>query len=195
LRPLTRSSLLSDCMLWIVKEQGIRKRTVHAPPRRVLDTLRLVASSGGPGRCEFALNNACNALCRLGSACRSVPRCGRCQSPVPKSLVEFLFLVLTLCAITIIFVRLALRLDYHLDVRLAFAIVGAARHYEPAFFEVAGRSGNRKMFGTSMDAHLHYYTVVLVQERRIIGACQQRPEPRRRWPSGFLPLSNDRTLG
>jgi predicted acylesterase/phospholipase RssA len=44
-------------------------------------------------------------------------------------------------------------------------------------------------------AYLHYNTVVLVQERGIIGACQQRPEQRRRWPSGFLPLSNDRTLG
>ena len=30
---------------------------------RALDTLRLVLSSGGPGRCEFALNNACNANC------------------------------------------------------------------------------------------------------------------------------------
>jgi MoaA/NifB/PqqE/SkfB family radical SAM enzyme len=38
--------------------------TAHAPPRsRAWDTLRLVLSSGGPGRCEFALNNACNANC------------------------------------------------------------------------------------------------------------------------------------
>jgi MoaA/NifB/PqqE/SkfB family radical SAM enzyme len=34
-----------------------------APRSRFLDTLRLVASAGGPGRCEFALNNACNANC------------------------------------------------------------------------------------------------------------------------------------
>jgi hypothetical protein len=38
--------------------------TAHAPPRsRAWDTLRLVLSSGGPGRCEFALNNACNVNC------------------------------------------------------------------------------------------------------------------------------------
>ena len=38
--------------------------SADTPPRsRVWDTLRLVASSGGPGRCEFALNNACNANC------------------------------------------------------------------------------------------------------------------------------------
>ncbi|HEX4238000.1 MAG TPA: radical SAM protein [Xanthobacteraceae bacterium] len=38
--------------------------TAHAPPRsRAWDTQRLVLSSGGPGRCEFTLNNACNANC------------------------------------------------------------------------------------------------------------------------------------
>jgi len=41
-----------------------RETVVEAPPRsRAWDTLRLVLSSGGPGRCEFALNNACNANC------------------------------------------------------------------------------------------------------------------------------------
>ncbi len=48
----------------------------EAPPRsRALDTLRLVLSSGGPGRCEFALNNACNANCGFCNFARdSLPR-------------------------------------------------------------------------------------------------------------------------
>jgi MoaA/NifB/PqqE/SkfB family radical SAM enzyme len=47
-----------------------------APPRsRVWDTLKLVASSGGPGRCEFALNNACNANCGFCNFARdSLPK-------------------------------------------------------------------------------------------------------------------------
>jgi MoaA/NifB/PqqE/SkfB family radical SAM enzyme len=45
----------------------------HAPPRsRVWDTLRLVALSGGPGRCEFALNNACNANCGFCNFARDI---------------------------------------------------------------------------------------------------------------------------
>jgi MoaA/NifB/PqqE/SkfB family radical SAM enzyme len=43
---------------------ALAKKAAEAPPRsRAFDTLRLVLSSGGPGRCEFALNNACNANC------------------------------------------------------------------------------------------------------------------------------------
>jgi MoaA/NifB/PqqE/SkfB family radical SAM enzyme len=51
-------------------------RDADAPPRsRVLDTLRLVVSSGGPGRCEFALNNACNANCGFCNFARdSLPK-------------------------------------------------------------------------------------------------------------------------
>jgi pyruvate-formate lyase-activating enzyme len=30
---------------------------------RVVDTLRLVLDTGGPGFCQFAINNACNANC------------------------------------------------------------------------------------------------------------------------------------
>src|SRR5437764_13720179 len=46
------------------QREMVEMRIAHARPRsRVWDTLRLVASSGGPGRCEFALNNACNANC------------------------------------------------------------------------------------------------------------------------------------
>src|SRR5690606_24642826 len=40
------------------------------PPARAFETLRLVLSSGGPGRCEFALNNACNANCGFCSFAR-----------------------------------------------------------------------------------------------------------------------------
>jgi MoaA/NifB/PqqE/SkfB family radical SAM enzyme len=36
------------------------------------DTLRLIATSGGPGRCEFALNNACNANCGFCNFARDV---------------------------------------------------------------------------------------------------------------------------
>jgi len=43
---------------------GVAEKVAHAPPRsRTWDTLRLIMSSGGPGRCEFALTNACNANC------------------------------------------------------------------------------------------------------------------------------------
>jgi MoaA/NifB/PqqE/SkfB family radical SAM enzyme len=51
-------------------------RIAHAPPRsRVWDTLQLVALSGGPGRCEFALNNACNANCGFCNFARdSLPK-------------------------------------------------------------------------------------------------------------------------
>jgi len=40
-----------------------------------------------------------------------------------KSLVELLFLVLALTGITIIFMRLALRIDYHIGVHFAPAIL------------------------------------------------------------------------
>ena len=47
-------------------EQGPQAR----PRSRALETLRLVLSSGGPGRAEFALNNACNANCGFCSFAR-----------------------------------------------------------------------------------------------------------------------------
>jgi len=55
---------------------ALAKKAAEAPPRsRALDTLRLVLSSGGPGRCEFALNNACNANCGFCNFARdSLPR-------------------------------------------------------------------------------------------------------------------------
>jgi hypothetical protein len=40
------------------------------PGGGALETLRLVLSSGGPGRAEFALNNACNANCGFCSFAR-----------------------------------------------------------------------------------------------------------------------------
>jgi pyruvate-formate lyase-activating enzyme len=53
----------------------------HAAPRsRFWDTLRLVASSGGPGRCEFALNNACNANCGF---------CNFARDTLPKERWEY----------------------------------------------------------------------------------------------------------
>jgi MoaA/NifB/PqqE/SkfB family radical SAM enzyme len=51
-----------------------------APRSRVWDTLKLVASSGGPGRCEFALNNACNANCGF---------CNFARDKLPKERWEY----------------------------------------------------------------------------------------------------------
>jgi len=51
-----------------------------APRSRGLDTLRLVLSSGGPGRCEFALNNACNANCGF---------CNFARDKLPKERWEY----------------------------------------------------------------------------------------------------------
>ncbi len=50
------------------------------PRSRTWDTLRLVMSSGGPGRCEFALNNACNANCGF---------CNFARDKLPKERWEY----------------------------------------------------------------------------------------------------------
>jgi MoaA/NifB/PqqE/SkfB family radical SAM enzyme len=42
---------------------GTASRPGWSARERAWDTLRLVVSSAGPGRCEFALTNACNANC------------------------------------------------------------------------------------------------------------------------------------
>ena len=52
----------------------------EAPRSRAWDTLRLVMSSGGPGRCEFALNNACNANCGF---------CNFARDKLPKERWEY----------------------------------------------------------------------------------------------------------
>ncbi len=60
---------------------AITENVADAKPRsRVWDTLRLVASSGGPGRCEFALNNACNANCGF---------CNFARDKLPKERWEY----------------------------------------------------------------------------------------------------------
>jgi MoaA/NifB/PqqE/SkfB family radical SAM enzyme len=59
----------------------VTKSPADAPPRsRAWDTLRLVMSSGGPGRCEFALNNACNANCGF---------CNFARDKLPKERWEY----------------------------------------------------------------------------------------------------------
>ena len=55
----------------IVPDADAVSRPGWSARERVWDTLRLVVSSGGPGRCEFALNNACNANCGF---CNFAPR-------------------------------------------------------------------------------------------------------------------------
>ncbi|MBI4366911.1 MAG: radical SAM protein [Deltaproteobacteria bacterium] len=60
---------------------AIAERASDAAPRsRAWDTLRLVVSSGGPGRCEFALNNACNANCGF---------CNFARDKLPKERWEY----------------------------------------------------------------------------------------------------------
>ena len=62
----------------LARDRAVEKA---APPRsRVWDTLKLVASSGGPGRCEFALNNACNANCGF---------CNFARDKLPKERWEY----------------------------------------------------------------------------------------------------------
>jgi MoaA/NifB/PqqE/SkfB family radical SAM enzyme len=59
----------------------VTKQPADAAPRsRAWDTLRLVMSSGGPGRCEFALNNACNANCGF---------CNFARDKLPKDRWEY----------------------------------------------------------------------------------------------------------
>jgi MoaA/NifB/PqqE/SkfB family radical SAM enzyme len=59
----------------------VERTTAQASTRaRVWETLRLVASSGGPGRCEFALNNACNANCGF---------CNFARDTLPKERWEY----------------------------------------------------------------------------------------------------------
>lgn len=59
----------------------VTKQPADAVPRSpVWDTLRLVMSSGGPGRCEFALNNACNANCGF---------CNFARDKLPKERWEY----------------------------------------------------------------------------------------------------------
>jgi MoaA/NifB/PqqE/SkfB family radical SAM enzyme len=55
------------------RRDGARSRLLPEPDRR--STLRLVLEDGGPGFCQFALNNACNARCGFcGFALDKLPR-------------------------------------------------------------------------------------------------------------------------
>jgi len=55
------------------RRDGARSRPLPGPDRR--STLRLVLEDGGPGFCQFALNNACNARCGFcGFALDKLPR-------------------------------------------------------------------------------------------------------------------------
>jgi MoaA/NifB/PqqE/SkfB family radical SAM enzyme len=59
---------------------GTAARPAMTARARAWDTLRLVLSSGGPGRCEFALTNACNANCGF---------CNFARDMLPKSRWEY----------------------------------------------------------------------------------------------------------
>ena len=55
------------------RRDGAHSRPLPEPDRR--STLRLVLEDGGPGFCQFALNNACNARCGFcGFALDKLPR-------------------------------------------------------------------------------------------------------------------------
>src|ERR1700748_50775 len=55
------------------------QKSAHKSPVS-LDTLRLVLDKGGPGFCQFALNNACNANCGF---------CNFARETFPKSQWKF----------------------------------------------------------------------------------------------------------
>ncbi len=60
-----------------------RKRGKASPLTKARDTLRLVFESGGPGFCQFALNNACNANCGF---------CNFARDQLPKNKWKFVTL-------------------------------------------------------------------------------------------------------
>jgi MoaA/NifB/PqqE/SkfB family radical SAM enzyme len=59
---------------------AVAEEPAQPQPSRAWDMLRLVLSSGGPGRCEFALNNACNANCGF---------CNFARDALPKERWEY----------------------------------------------------------------------------------------------------------
>ena len=60
-----------------------RKRGKASPLSKARDTLRLVFEAGGPGFCQFALNNACNANCGF---------CNFARDQLPKDKWKFVTL-------------------------------------------------------------------------------------------------------
>ncbi len=60
-----------------------RKRGKASPLTKARDTLRLVFEAGGPGFCQFALNNACNANCGF---------CNFARDQLPKNKWKFVTL-------------------------------------------------------------------------------------------------------
>jgi MoaA/NifB/PqqE/SkfB family radical SAM enzyme len=64
-----------------------------SPLARMVDTLRLVLETGGPGFCQFAINNACNANCGF---------CNFARDRLPKDTWHFVTLAEGLQAIRIL---------------------------------------------------------------------------------------------
>src|SRR5262245_47834266 len=93
-----------------------RRMSVRA---RAWDTLRLVLSSGGPGRCEFALTNACNANCGF---------CNFARDSLPKDRWEYVERKGALEAIDILF---------HQDIRYLI-LTGGEPTLHPDLTELIG---------------------------------------------------------
>ncbi len=73
----TTTSLASE------KGEAAAKRASHGRIASVRDTLSLVFTQGGPGFCQFAINNACNANCGF---------CGFARDVLPKEDWQFVSL-------------------------------------------------------------------------------------------------------
>jgi MoaA/NifB/PqqE/SkfB family radical SAM enzyme len=95
-------------------------------PARAWDTLRLVVSSGGPGRCEFALTNACNANCGF---------CNFARDTLPKSRWEYVERRGALQAIDILF---------HQEIRYLI-LTGGEPTLHPDITEIIGYATGKGM--------------------------------------------------
>jgi MoaA/NifB/PqqE/SkfB family radical SAM enzyme len=93
---------------------------------RTWDTLRLVASSGGPGRCEFALTNACNANCGF---------CNFARDSLPKSRWEYVERQGALDSVDILF-RQGIRY---------LILTGGEPTLHPDLIEIISHASNRGM--------------------------------------------------
>ncbi len=93
---------------------------------RAWDTLRLVFSSGGPGRCEFALTNACNANCGF---------CNFARDTLPKDRWEYVERKGALQAIDIL---------YHQEIRYLI-VTGGEPTLHPDITEIIGYAAGKGM--------------------------------------------------
>jgi MoaA/NifB/PqqE/SkfB family radical SAM enzyme len=109
-----------------VPNVGTAPRPGMSARARAWDTLRLVASSGGPGRCEFALTNACNANCGF---------CNFARDTLPKDRWEYVPRKGALEAIDILF---------HQEIRYLI-LTGGEPTLHPDLTEIIGYATGKGM--------------------------------------------------